>query len=181
MTSGRLAARKTIYKGIEMRSRLEAGYAMWLDQRRWDWSYEPRALANEDGLYLPDFLIEGVRDLTSGRTGTAYVDVKPHYETDTTALLRRMEAIWDSDPDGHLLIQAPAPEGSQVALVRCLWRFETARGDGSNSEHRAEGWTCWMAACPQMPGPTLGNPLAIESSPWHGEWWKAATDMAPTQ
>lgn len=171
-------ARKTVYKGIEMRSRLEAGYAMWLDQRRWTWSYEPCVFGNEQQQYLPDFRIENVRDLNTGRTAHAYVDVKPGYDFDTAAFLRRMEVIWDSEPEALLLIQAPT-DNESLARIRCLWRFQTKRPDGSTSEFRHEGWTSWMAGCPEMPGPTLGMPLPVAFNPWHGEWWKAATDMAP--
>jgi hypothetical protein len=33
-------ARPTTYKGVEMRSRLEAGFAMWLDERDLSWTYD---------------------------------------------------------------------------------------------------------------------------------------------
>ena len=47
--------RPTVYKGIQMRSRLEAGFAAWLDGRFIKWHYEPCAFADERGQYLPDF------------------------------------------------------------------------------------------------------------------------------
>ncbi len=176
-----IAARPTIYKGIEMRSRLEAGYAMWLDRQRWDWAYEPCAFGNETQQYLPDFRIDGVLDLTTGRTAPAYVEIKPDYERDINALLRRMEVIWDSEPDTHLIIQAPPRTDDQLGVVRCLWRFDTPRVDGSVQSHRTEGCATWMAACRGLPGPTLGLPLHAKTGPWSGEWWKAGADLAPVQ
>lgn len=46
--------RPTTYKGVQMRSRLEAGFARWLDHMKTPWTYEPRAFTAIDGWqYLP--------------------------------------------------------------------------------------------------------------------------------
>lgn len=51
-------ARPTLYKGVRMRSRLEALYAAWLDNHQLDkWTYEPMAFGSPDGQYLPDFFV----------------------------------------------------------------------------------------------------------------------------
>lgn len=43
----------TLYKGIRMRSRLEARWAAMFDALKWPWEYESRDLAG----YIPDFIL----------------------------------------------------------------------------------------------------------------------------
>lgn len=45
----------TTYKGVRMRSRLEARWAVMFDLLEWGWEYEPIDLR----FYVPDYLIEG--------------------------------------------------------------------------------------------------------------------------
>lgn len=103
--------RPTIYKGIEMRSRLEAGFAAWLDSLGvGDWSYEPHAFASPAGQYLPDFRIERV-PMLGGPTSTVFIEVKPMATGIAGVvdhpLASRMAIIWESDPDAVLLIASP--------------------------------------------------------------------------
>jgi hypothetical protein len=107
-------ARPTTYKGIAMRSRLEADYAARLDRRAGEsWEYESRCFANERGQYLPDF--RSVR--TSGRYAgdVTYIEVKPLNLLPTTLgpreaaekidpLLQRMAIIWSSEPTAGLAL-----------------------------------------------------------------------------
>jgi len=94
-----IKARPTTYKGIRMRSRLEAGYAAHLDALTWldrsTWEYEPRAFANQDGQYLPDFVVNGNR----------FIEVKPDSETNLDGVLRRMHIIRDTHPDAVLFVE----------------------------------------------------------------------------
>ena len=92
-------ARPTTYKGIEMRSRLEATYAASLDAEGECWSYEPRAYADDRGQYLPDF------EVVYGAT-RLFIEVRP---TVTKALeaMGRMEIIWSSEPTAFLMIDVP--------------------------------------------------------------------------
>ena len=71
--------RPTTYKGVKMRSRLEAGYAMWADEIGLDWEYEPECFATEEGQYLPDFVLRSTMVLWEGRRIDIYVEVKPHH------------------------------------------------------------------------------------------------------
>lgn len=91
-----ITARPTVYKNIQMRSRLEAAFAQLLDRRGHPWEYEPDCFANETGQYLPDFKIK-----SPGRE-LQYVEVKPEpILADPVALavaLRKMEVIWDANP-----------------------------------------------------------------------------------
>ena len=96
------AARPTTYKGIAMRSRLEARFAAHLDT--WDgvsWSYEPRAFGNESGQYLPDFLLT-YPDIPD----QLYVEVKPTLQS-AQLVTARMQIIWDSEPDAWLSVVVP--------------------------------------------------------------------------
>lgn len=54
MTTELYAAIPTTYKGVRMRSRLEAKWAAMFDQMKWSWEYEPIDL---DG-WIPDFLVK---------------------------------------------------------------------------------------------------------------------------
>lgn len=72
-----LKARPTIYKGIQMRSRLEASYAAWLDGCGFTWDYEPHVFADEKGQYLPDFRIKDFNLIGAGPIPNLYIEVKP--------------------------------------------------------------------------------------------------------
>lgn len=72
-----LKARPTVYNGIKMRSRLEAGFAAWLDAEHFEWEYEPCAFATEDGQYLPDFRLREVSVTWVDAPQIVYVEVKP--------------------------------------------------------------------------------------------------------
>ncbi len=84
-----------MYKGVAMRSRLEATFAAALDKWGHGWVYEPQCFADETGQYLPDFRI----DIGYGQH--AYVEVKPPSITndDLDDALKRMEIIWSSEPN----------------------------------------------------------------------------------
>jgi hypothetical protein len=81
-----------------MRSRLEARFAAWLDDGDGcEWTYEPRAFANERGQYLPDFAVDWPG------TGRAYIEVRPTMDGAYRAM-SQMPIIWDSEPSATLLI-----------------------------------------------------------------------------
>jgi hypothetical protein len=98
--------RPTLYKGIQMRSRLEADFAAYLDVKHpGRWEYEPTCFAGPQGQWLPDFRI--------GAPGTgAYVEVKPlsllrdqpgysPYDA-IDKILRKMEIARLSEPECSL-------------------------------------------------------------------------------
>lgn len=111
-------ARPTMYRGIQMRSRLEAEYAAFLDsdEDAGRWEYEPRAYANERGQYLPDFLIHG-------DSGAHYfVEVKPTVER-ALGVLERMEIILDSEPEAVLFVVIPGIGAYLRRPVDRRWRW----------------------------------------------------------
>lgn len=53
-----IQAIQTTYKGFRFRSRLEARWAVFLDELGADWTYEPEGFDLEGTWYLPDFLVK---------------------------------------------------------------------------------------------------------------------------
>jgi hypothetical protein len=95
-----IQARPTIYKGHQMRSRLEASYAAECDYLGVTWEYEPMCFADQSGQYLPDFAVN-----YGGISGEWYVEVKaPH--VDHLAALARMHIIRQSEPGARLSVVA---------------------------------------------------------------------------
>jgi hypothetical protein len=118
-----IKARPTTYKGIRMRSRLEASFAAYLDGLGAYWEYEPECFAAANGQWLPDF---GVRfagdDCCEAPVGEPcdgplphYIEVKPagplraelaspmaaHIDY-ADKFLRQMTVAWASRPDAQL-------------------------------------------------------------------------------
>lgn len=93
--------RPTVYKGIKMRSRLEASFASALDSLNGvTWTYEPQCFADATGQYLPDFLVDH-------RDGDLdYMEVKPP-TADTGEALRKMHVIRSSEPSANLYVVVP--------------------------------------------------------------------------
>lgn len=107
----RIHARPTVYEGVRMRSRLEAGFAQWADSFGLGVDYEPQAFASAGGQYLPDFRlryvwVEGALWRGDPHDSVLWVEVKPELPTGA-ALVRlheRMEIIHHSEPDAALAI-----------------------------------------------------------------------------
>lgn len=52
---------ETFYKGYKFRSRLEARWAVFFDEMRFKWEYEPQGFGLSNGMaYLPDFRINAM-------------------------------------------------------------------------------------------------------------------------
>lgn len=107
-----LQARPTMYCGIQMRSRLEAEYASWLDNtppvaevELVEWKYEPMCFAGPSGQYLPDFLLV-FRHLDDGSLQHLYIEIKPivGFPAEFRSIADRMEIIWDSEPTATLAV-----------------------------------------------------------------------------
>ncbi len=123
-TEFRRRGRPTLYKGVKMRSRLEATAAALFDRHGVEWQYEPVCFASEVGQYLPDFVVVGLvdgcdTDRCHNEMPLTYVEVKPWALADK--LVRaKMEIIWASDPSATLVVidpvememwAAPYPDG----------------------------------------------------------------------
>jgi hypothetical protein len=143
-------ARPTMYKGIQMRSRLEAGFAAWLDRGLVAWTYEPRAYAGENGQYLPDFELPEISFL--GLPTRVFIEVKPR-QPDLEVLLMQHAILRASEPECQLIVVWPDGTHHRTMLIY----------DGSGVDViwtvRPEGLALEMEY-----GPTNG--------PWAGEYWK---------
>jgi hypothetical protein len=94
--TGVIDPRSVVYRGVRMRSRLEADFAYHLDRLETPWAYEPLLFETDGRAYLPDFQI--VRD---GRP--CFIEVKPTLDKVPRAK-QRMEFIWRAIPDAVLLV-----------------------------------------------------------------------------
>ena len=144
MVAHQFNPRATMYRGIAMRSRLEAHAAAYFDRCGDQWEYEPHAFADETGQYLPDFVLAGAE-----AHRPIYVEVKPmvaarsQWRPHLCPQLQRMEVIWSSNPDAILFLGQFAQEGPAV--------WFTAAGPGRE-------WRCWP------PGSVDGDldPLSLD-------------------
>lgn len=69
----KIQAIETLYAGCRFRSRLEARWAVFFDQREWPWEYEPQGFQLPSGNYLPDFRVT----IAKASTTTVFFEVKP--------------------------------------------------------------------------------------------------------
>lgn len=95
-----IKARPTIYAGVQMRSRLEAEFARWLDGKDVPWDYEPNCYADASGQYLPDFVILNHR----------FYEVKPQSHEDVSGTLAGMHPVLATVPDASLSVVIPQGE-----------------------------------------------------------------------
>lgn len=142
-------ARPTTYNGIEMRSRLEARYAAWLDTLGIRWTYEPRAFANVRGQYLPDFQLHGVEILGSERE--VFVEIKPTPASITRDVRSKAQIIWASEPDAFVVFESP----------QCAPEVHVPPTHGG--VNMVMQWT--------RPAPTFAPALIVPIEP---TWWRAA-------
>ena len=143
-------ARPTVYKGIQMRSRLEAGFAAWLDKFDMTWKYEPRAFASENGQYLPDFELPEI-DFIGTPPAQVFVEIKPA-QPDPDVLSLQRSIIKESLPDAQLVVVWPDRDRYRTMLI----------GDGF--------WDVmiWTVRTPRR----LALDVEASNGPWHGDYWK---------
>lgn len=174
----KFTARPTVYKGIQMRSRLEAGFAAWLDGEGIDWEYEPSAFGSERGQYLPDFELLSVlvKKYFPGRQDRrVFVEIKPSRPTDE--LLSSLAGIlWESEPRAYLV--AIWPEGACWGL-RLLTPPHHFRAEGPFGSQGTAEDAVWIADVPHLDGSgkrwhdrvvhTIDVPV---ETPWPDGYWK---------
>jgi hypothetical protein len=114
-----MKARPTIYKGVRMRSRLEALFAASIEGLC-TWEYEPECFADEHGQYLPDFRCTWSRD------NYTYDEIKPRWE-DVEAAARSMEPIFATEPDAILNIYIPVGQWPNIDFHLAALRWGQRR------------------------------------------------------
>jgi hypothetical protein len=122
-----IKARATLYKGIRMRSRLEADFAADLDRQGYRWGYEPECFAGPGGQWLPDF---GCTFADDG-DWAIFDEVKPAeplmkhlagsgaYVKHVDGLLQRMAVAWESNPDAYLRLTFWKYGGPAYLTLNC--------------------------------------------------------------
>lgn len=121
MTDHPMKPRPTIYKGVQMRSRLEALFVASIEGLC-TWEYEPMCFADEHGQYLPDFRLQWTH-----HTHT-YVEIKPRWE-DVHDAAAAMTPILATEPGAMLDIYIPTGDWPNIefhlaAMRRAgSWRF----------------------------------------------------------
>jgi len=150
-------ARPTTYKGIKMRSRLEAGFAAWLDEFSVEWNYEPRAYAAEEGQYLPDFELPEIS--FAGNPRRVFVEIKPR-QPDLATLLAQRRIIKASEPQAKLV--AVWPDGDHYRSMLVL-----------DEMGQTVIWTVRSETI------ALEIELPACNGPWFGEYWKPKTVTQP--
>lgn len=181
-----LEPRPTIYNGIQMRSRLEAGFAMWLDAMKADWTYEPHALAHGDlGQYLPDFLLSELPCSWLPEPTNLYIEVKPRSfwpdddddMSNDEALapyreLERMARIVEANyPRNMLAVAFPPDHGNVTPSVGIIeWQGYIGHNGRVSMDFYWPNVAYWATG----PGSRLilVRTLPSPHGPWHGEWWK---------
>lgn len=142
-------ARPTVYKGIQMRSRLEAAFAAWLDKFDMTWKYEPHAFASENGQYLPDFELPEIEFI--GPPARVFIEVKPT-QPDPDVLLAQRSIIKDSDPEAQLVAVWPDRNYYRTMLI-CDGFWDVM---------------VWTIRTPKR----LALDVEASLGPWHGDYWK---------
>ncbi|WP_067483806.1 hypothetical protein [Actinomadura hibisca] len=167
-----LKARPTMYKNIRMRSRLEAGFAAWLDNSGLVWEYEPCAFATQEGQYLPDFRVTDMVATWLPAPVTAYIEVKPEsfpvslnaFGTDDPnhgQIAMGAHAIAQSDPDALFVLATPS---FGVALIfKPSWAGELIE--------YAYATSLRLIKLPNN-RPGLALPIPAGTGPFEGEYWK---------
>jgi hypothetical protein len=134
-----------MYRGIAMRSRLEARAAGILDQLDLEWCYEPHCFADGLAQYLPDF------ELWPGNNPHCYVEVKP---SGAHSAMDKMRIILASEPEATLALWIPDDGQHHFGIMfvstletRRTWEgFEGLDGpvsynyDDSGDPHRNNWW-----------------------------------------
>lgn len=116
MSKDTVAAIPTVYKGIQMRSRLEARWAAFFDSCRWTWSYEP---LEHDG-WIPDFVIHGAQNIT--------VEIKPVFEF-SQGVMSKIDGAYPPCDVGNQLLPARGEDAEVDHRIVMIFGAEPFHGD----------------------------------------------------
>ena len=164
-----IPARPTTYKGIQMRSRLEADYAAYLDRRDCTWEYEPVCFASDEGQWLPDFLRPGKTRMFQ-EIKSAHLLKREEDETSflfvvnrVDSILKRMTIAWQSDPD--------------ACLQLIFWTYEASCPVLSISGYRTDVWIVEGPNGIPLLWPGMGQSVALLDA-LHGDQWRMKSSEA---
>lgn len=157
-------ARKTTYKGIEMRSRLEAGFAQWLDWWNLEWQYEPCAYASPNGQYLPDFLV--TNSTLDAHVVRLLFEVKPAPFDDLELIGRQADIVW-ATPGAAAALVLVRPGVAPVLFP------DTSLTEQERSDPIQGAW-CYEYVADDDMREAPGLRFAPDEShmPWAGSYWQ---------
>lgn len=141
----RYAAHPTLYKGVLMRSRLEARWAAYFDERGWAWVYEPFDLRG----YSPDFSVT-----VDGVPGVL-VEVKP--ATKFGQLAAPIGKILRSGWHGAWMVVGADPDVAAYGPMGRGYRRRYLGTEDPEAWARACNITQWTPA-PMVPCERCGKP-----------------------
>lgn len=152
-------ARPTLYRGIQMRSRLEADFAGSLDASGLSWEYEPECYASGAVQWLPDFRVAhgGRVMLTEVKPASSLPARKSEtcYDDDTASridkILRRMSVAWDSAPRAWLNLE--------------FWIYQAAHPKLRVLGRNGQPWIAWYTSRPVI-WQGMGQTVRPGFEPW---------------
>lgn len=164
--------RPTLYKGIRMRSRLEADFAATIGGGGEVWEYEPECFAADGVQWLPDFRLSYPPSKVRW-----YVEVKPVQLLQVgsmpdivgkiDAILRQMSVAWESEPD--------------ACLVLALHRYGRPLPDFEIRGAPGMPWGCIDNLSPNsmlLTWPGMGQQAALPTAPESARSLREATSSA---
>lgn len=133
---------ETVYNGYRFRSRLEARWAVFFDEARIEYQYEPEGYELEDGTkYLPDFYLPSLK---------AFVEIK-HSNLDETAkeeAEKKCEMLLAETDDNIVLICFGDPVDMDMRIFCSCWEESIGQHiPWYDSAIFVEGAKWWKAHC----------------------------------
>lgn len=117
-----IAAIPTTYRGIRMRSRLEAKWAAMFDLMGWKWEYEAIDLNG----WVPDFLILKIENPPAKIIKPILVEIKPIYYYDfPKEIILKIEKSLNHSVEYHVLIFGINPDFIWELNEKKGWIFQT--------------------------------------------------------
>jgi hypothetical protein len=167
-----------VYKGIELRSTLEAKWAIFFDLIGWNWSYEPYKVIHNDQTWIPDFVLQGFDG------NPIYCEVKPSNSSDEWYELDKYVGVLNLAQDSYttlLLLGNSAlnrgecsPSASIGWVVKPLTlQIESAMFFNGNSLGICDEYSSWVC---KMTGEYHSQLLPVQIDIIKKHWFKASIE-----
>jgi hypothetical protein len=109
----------TTYKDVQFRSRLEARWAVFFDQVKIAWEYEPQKLALKwGGKYIPDFWLPHSLEYFAEKGWGLWLEVKPTMDQVEESIVQLIDVCKATKHNGLLCIGEPIPGRYE------FWKFK---------------------------------------------------------
>jgi hypothetical protein len=141
-----MKAIETKYRGINFRSRKEARWAVFMDEMKIKWVYEPEAYDLDGLLYLPDFWLPEL--------GFFY-EIKPEKPTHEESL-KAMRLVQLTKKQVFIEFNYPSPPQHGRADSESAYRY---------SLHGGEDHASWWVECPEC------HALGLSYAGWNRALW----------